>query len=53
MIGANLCEILEFFFAFQALSAGAAMLATGNIVGSVVMFVLTASLAIFCGNILE
>ncbi|MBS4926636.1 MAG: VWA domain-containing protein [Ruminococcus bicirculans] len=46
MIGANLCEILEFFFAFQALSAGAAMLATGNIVGSVVMFVLTASLAI-------
>mgnify|MGYP005866932555 CR=1 FL=1 len=25
MIGANLCEILEFFFAFQALSAGAAM----------------------------
>lgn len=46
MIGANLCEILEFFFAFQALSAGVAMLATGNIVGSVVMFVLTASLAI-------
>ena len=46
MIGANLCEILEFFFAFQALSAGAAMLATGNIVGSVVMFALTVSLAI-------